>query len=159
MVKQQDEVPLYATLLYGVRKQLGITITEYYYVDMVYHLSRNERGWCYKSLDLIAEDMGMHKNGVIKLRDRMIARGLIKKSIKGYVRTTDMYHSVVRSGGIAYHSVSSRTTQCDANVPLSGTKNNNRITKKYIRPVENSTRPEETRTIIQAMRQRLARES
>ena len=129
MGKQQLETPLYATLLYGVRKQLDITIAEYYYIDMVYHLSRNERGWCYKSLESIADDMGMHKNGVIKLRERMVERGYVKKSIKGHVKTTDKYHLVVRGGGSTYHSVQSRTTECTSRVPLSGTKNNNRTTK------------------------------
>lgn len=128
-MKNADETPLYATLLYEVRKGLNITIAEYFYIDMVYHLSKNDKGWCYKSLDSIAYDMGITKNGVVKLRDRMIERGFIKKSKFGHVKTTDMYNSVVRGGKKPYNSVTNRTTQYNAGVQLSGTKNNNRRTE------------------------------
>ena len=124
MSKTQTDTPLYATLLYGVRKQLGITVAEYYYIDMVYHLSRNDKGWCYKSLESIADDMGMSKNGVVKMRNRLIERGFIKKNIKGYTKTTEMYHSVVRGGNKPYHSVTNRTTKYTSAIPLSSTKNN-----------------------------------
>lgn len=122
MGKNQDETPKYATLLYSVLHDLDLTINEYFYLDMVYHLSRG--GWCYKSLESVAHDMKMHKNGIVKMRNRLMARGLLKKSIKGYVRTTDLYHSVLRQPAAPYHSVSKRTTQCVSTVPLSGTKNN-----------------------------------
>ena len=127
-MKQQNETPKYATLMYDVLHALDITINEYFYLDMVYHLSRD--GWCYKSLVNIAEDMRLHKNGVIKIRDRLIEKGLIKKNIKGYVKTTVMYHSVVRQPSKPYHSVTNRTTQYDARVPLSSTKNNNENNKE-----------------------------
>jgi len=74
---QQTETPLYATLLYGIRKQLDITWNEYVYLDMVYHLSKD--GWCYKSLDNVASDLGMVKSGVQKMRNRLIEKGLLKK--------------------------------------------------------------------------------
>lgn len=125
-MKQQDETPRYATLLYDVLHQLDITITEYFYLDMVYHLSKD--GWCYKSLESVANDMKMHKNGVQKMKLRLIEKGLLKKNIKGYVKTTVMYHSVLRQPQKPYHSVTNRNTQCDGTVPLSVTKNNNRIT-------------------------------
>lgn len=130
MGRKQIETPLYATLLYGVRKELDITIAEYYYIDMVYHLSRNEKGWCYKSLESIADDMGMSKNGVVKMRNRLIERGFIKKSIKGYTKTTEMYHSVVRGDNKAYNSVTKRTTKYTSAVQLSGTKNNKENNKE-----------------------------
>lgn len=127
-MREQKETPLYATLNYGVRKSLDISIAEYFYVDMVYHLSRNEKGYCYKSIESIAVDMGISKNGVIKLRDRLINKGLIKKNIKGYVKTTEMYHKVVRDGESTYHLVTKAYHKVVPSVPLSSTKNNNRIT-------------------------------
>ena len=122
-MKDKNERPLYATVFYHVREQLDLTWNEYIYLDMVYHLSKD--GWCYKSLDNVAKDMGMVKSGVVKMRDRLIHKNLLKKSIKGYVKTTDMYHSVVRTDSNTYHSVTNRTTQYNAAVPLSSTKNNN----------------------------------
>lgn len=129
-MRKQNETPLYATLHYGVRKLLDISIAEYYYLDMVYHLSHNDRGYCYKSLESIAEDMGITKTGVVKLRDRLISRELIKKNIKGYVKTTEMYNSVIRNGERTYNLVSNRTTKLHAAVQLSGTKNNSKNNKE-----------------------------
>lgn len=128
-MKKQTETPLYATLFYHIRRELGLTWNEYIYLDMVYHLSKD--GWCYKSLDNVANDLGMVKSGVVKLRDRLIDKGLIKKNIKGHVKTTVMYHSVVRLNENPYHSVTKRTTQEYGTVPLSGTKNNNKNNKEY----------------------------
>jgi len=119
---QQTETPLYATLLYGIRKQLDITWNEYVYLDMVYHLSKD--GWCYKSLDNVASDLGMVKSGVQKMRNRLIEKGLLKKNIKGHVKTTVMYHSVLRTPNERTTQETKRTTQYYAAVPLSTTKNN-----------------------------------
>lgn len=126
MAKSQT-IGKYAHLEYRVLHELELSISEYWYLDMVYQLSRD--GWCYKSLSSIAIDMRITKNGVIKMRDRLIGRGLIKKNLKGYVKTTDMYNSVYRLDEKTYNSVTSRTTEYTDIVQLSGTKNNNRITK------------------------------
>lgn len=107
--------------------ELEISINEYWFLDMVYQLSRN--GKCYKSLDSIAKDMRLTKNGVVKLRDRLISRGFIIKDRKGRMNTSVMYNSVYRVDKTMYNSVQNRTTKYNAGVQLSGTKNNNRITK------------------------------
>lgn len=127
-MKKQNETPLYATVFYHIRRQLDITWNEYIYLDMIYHLSKD--GWCYKSLDNIATDMGMVKSGVVKMRDRLLEKGLLKKNLKGHVKTSVMYHSVVRVPSQPYHSVTNRTTQYNAGVPLSSTKNNNETNKE-----------------------------
>ena len=124
--KSKNTRPRYATLLYDVIKQLDISIAEYFYLDMVYHLSHS--GWCYKSLDSIAKDMNMAKSGVVKLRDRLIGKKLIKKSVKGHVKTTDAYYKVIRSDDSTYHKVNKPYYKVERSVPLSDTKNNKRIT-------------------------------
>lgn len=126
-VKEQT-IHKYAHLEYEVLHKLEVSIAEYWYLDMVYQLSRD--GWCYKSLDNTAKDMRITKNGVVKMRDRLIKRGLVKKNIKGYVKTTVMYNSVYRLDKKAYNSVTNRTTRYNAAVQLSGTKNNNEIKKE-----------------------------
>lgn len=125
-MRQQKETPLYATVFYHIRENLDISWAEYIYLDMVYHLSRE--GWCYKSLENVSKDMGMGKTGVVKMRDRLISKNLLKKSIKGYVKTTDMYHKVIRIQEAPYHKVEKPYHLVNPTVPLSGTKNNNRIT-------------------------------
>lgn len=127
-MKQQTETPLYATLFYHIRRELDLNWNEYIYLDMVYHLSKD--GWCYKSLDNIADDLGMVKSGVQKMRNRLIERGLLKKNIKGHVKTTVTYHSVLRSPNERTTQETKRTTQYYAAVPLSTTKNNNKNNKE-----------------------------
>jgi hypothetical protein len=126
-MKNKNESPLYATLLYEVRRKLDISIQEYFYLDMVYHLSHD--GWCYKSLESIARDMGTTKRGVMKMRDRLIERKLLEKNIKGHVKTTVMYNSVLRSDNKSVNKVPLSVNKVHPSGELSSTKNNNRITK------------------------------
>lgn len=120
---KSQTVNKYAHLEYRVLHELDISINEYWLLDMVYQLSRD--GWCYKSLNSIATDMRLHKNGVVKMRDRLIKRKLLKKNIKGHLKTEVAYHSVYRLDKETYYSVTNRTTKCVDAVPLSSTKNNN----------------------------------
>jgi hypothetical protein len=127
-MKYQNEATKFAHLQYKVLHQLEITIPEYWFLDMVYQLCRD--GWCYKSLESIAKDMRMTKNGVVKMRDRMIARGFITKDRKGRLKSSVIYNSVYRADSATYNSVQNRTTEYNAAVQLSGTKNNNEINKE-----------------------------
>jgi len=120
---KQQTIGKYAHLEYETLHKLEITIPEYWYLDMVYQLSRD--GWCWKSLDNIATDMRMTKNGVFKMRDRMIERGFLTKGRGGKVKTSVKYNSVYRLDKQAYNSVTKRDTQYNNGVQLSITKNNN----------------------------------
>ena len=122
-------VNLYAHLHYRVLHELDITIPEYWYLDMVYQLSRD--GWCYKSLQSIANDMKMSKRGVAVMRDRLKNQKLIKTGINGRVKTDVAYNSVIRQHTQAYNSVPGGWNSVPHRVELSATKNNKRITKEY----------------------------
>ncbi len=135
------QTPIYATLLYEVLKELEVSISEYFYLDMVHKLSYQR--WCIKSLDNCAEDMRISKRGLIKLRDRLITRGLLEKNAQGHLRVTAQYTEV------AVNKVHHSSTQPVNLVPksvnlvpksvnlvhrigeLSSPKNNNRVTKEY----------------------------
>jgi hypothetical protein len=80
-------------------------------------------------LESIAIDMRMTKNGVMKMRDRLIDRGLLVKGFRGKVKTSAMYNSVYRVDEKTYNSVQKRPTEYTSNVQLSIPKNNNRLTK------------------------------
>lgn len=127
-MKQQNEAAKFAHLQYEVLHKLEISINEYWFLDMVYQLSRS--GMCYKSLESIAKDMRLTKNGVVKLRDRLILRELIIKDRKGRLKTSVMYNSVYRADSKTYNSVQNRTTKYNGAVQLSGTKINNEINKE-----------------------------
>jgi len=127
-VKNQNETSKFAHLQYEVLHRLEISINEYWFLDMIYQLSRG--GWCYKSLESIAKDMRITKNGVVKLRDRLISRDLVIKDRKGRLKTSVMYNSVYLADSVTYNSVQNRTTKYNAAVQLSGTKNNNENNKE-----------------------------
>lgn len=150
----QTESPRYATLLYDVRKALGISIPEYFYMDMVYFLSRRT-GWCFKSLEAIAEDMGMQKSGVSYMRDRLVKKGFLERNKKGEVRATDKYEeiAIINRGGV--QKVNGQTANRSLSEPqrslsepqrsLSGTKNNKRITIRNSAPKNYSKNSEDKR--------------
>lgn len=119
---KQTETPKFAHLQYEVLKKFKMSPAEYWYLDMVYYLSRE--GWCYKSLEHIAQDMNMTKNGIVKLRDRLIDKGLVIKSRKGYVKSSVMYNKVYLNDKSSYYLVTNRTTKYNDAVQLSSTKNN-----------------------------------
>ena len=123
-MRDQPIRPRFATLQYSVLEILDISISEYFYLDMVYHLSRDS--WCYKSLDSVAADMRITKNGVFKMRERLIHRKLLLKDEKGRVRTSVTYNSVYLEGSERYTKYNARDTKYNAGVQLSITKNNNR---------------------------------
>jgi len=85
--------PKFCTILYSVRLELDISVAEYVYLDMVYYLSRS--GWCYKSLDAIARDLGLGKSAVYYMRNRLVKRGLLEIDKQKHVRTTDIYHNAL----------------------------------------------------------------
>jgi hypothetical protein len=94
-MKTQTENPKFCTVLYSVLKELKVSVQEYVYLDMVYYLSRN--GWCYKSLQNCADDLGIHKSTLYYLRGRLVKRGLLEINAKKQVRTTDVWHNALAS--------------------------------------------------------------
>lgn len=118
--------PLYATLLYEVRAKLDISWMEYVYLDMVYHLSKD--GWCYKSLDNVGVDLGIDRSNVYRMRNRLIAKGLIKKNRKGHVKTTVMYANCIQTDEATYAKRTEAYAKRDYSVVKTHTKNNNRKT-------------------------------
>lgn len=135
MENQNNITNNYAMLLYSVRKELGISIGEYFYLEMIYHLSHS--GWCYKSLENIADDMGITKMGLMKLRDRLIDRGLVVKNDKGWVKPSAEYvekahfvavNKVSKSVNKVYNSVNKVYPDGKQSLP----KINNRLIKNNI---------------------------
>jgi len=122
---KHQTIKKYAHLEYEVLHKLDITIPEYWFLDSVYHLSRD--GWCWKSLQSFAIDMKMSKRGVAIMRDRLIEKKLLKKNIKGHLKTEVAYNSVLQVDKEVYNSVHKSYNSVPPSVELSATKNNNRI--------------------------------
>lgn len=79
----------YARLYYAVRRDLGISWTEYAYLDMIHQLSRDR--WCNKSLKHVGDDLGLDRANVFRMRNRLIAKDLVVKDALGRVRTSVTY--------------------------------------------------------------------
>lgn len=109
-------------------KKLDITWIEYVYLDMVYHLSKD--GWCYKSLDNCGLDLGIDRSNVYRMRQRLIKKGLIKKNLKGHVKTTVLYANCIRVDDKAVAKRTEPYAKRNYSVVKTHTKNNNRITKE-----------------------------
>lgn len=89
----KGEQELYARLKYSALKDLDISISEYFFVDMVCQLCK-KYGWCNKSIDNIANDMNMSRRGVISIRDRMIKKGLVIKGKANRLRVSEKVQKV-----------------------------------------------------------------
>lgn len=143
----RSETPLYATVHYDVRRELGITWNEYIYLDMVQKLHIS-RPWCIKSIQNCADDMGLSKRGLIKMRDNLIVKGLLKKNIKGHLRVTDKYvdyavNKVHHGDKKSVNKVPKSVNKVHSIGEQSATKNNNRITKNNNNGTDRYKTPDE----------------
>lgn len=137
----KNVVPKFAHLQYQVLYDLDISIAEYFMLDMIYQLSRD--GWCNKKLDNIAYDMNITRRGVLKMRDRLIERGLIIKGVANKLRTSEKVNKVYFSDD---HFIQNRKKSEQSSEKVnkvhpkseqSFPKNNNRITKEYRKDLKN----------------------
>lgn len=89
---QENVVPPYSTVVYEIRRKLGITMTDYIMLDMVFHLSYDR--WCTKSARMMAYDLGVTERGVFKMKERLLRIGYLKKNSKGFLKVTEQFTEV-----------------------------------------------------------------
>lgn len=125
--------PRYATVLYDVRRQLDISFISYVYLDMVHKLSYQR--WCSKSLLHCADDLGISRRHMIRIKNDLLDKKLIEKNSHGYVRVTTKYTgvAVTKSHQQAVQVVTKSpkvvTKSHLASDNMSLIENNNRITE------------------------------
>jgi len=130
---KKEQTPLFAHLQYDVLHDLEISIPEYWYLDMVFQLSRF--GWCNKKLENIAKDMRMSRRGVIGIRDRLIKKGLIIKGVGNRVKTSEKVQKVYfleqeyKKSAVYSRKVQKVHSKSAENVSKTPVENNKRITK------------------------------
>ena len=128
-----EKVSKFAHLQYDVLHELEISIPEYWYLDMVFQLSRF--GWCNKKLENIAEDMRLTKRGVMKLRNRLIEKGLIVKGVANRVKTTEKVNKVYfseqtyRKSEQSSKKVNKVHSKSEQSITKTTVENNKRLTK------------------------------
>lgn len=132
---KQEIVPKFAHLQYQVLHELKISITEYFLLDMIYHLSGNGKYWCNKKLENIAYDMRLSRRSVIDNRNRLIERKLLLKGIGNRLKTSEKVQkvyfideSVLRKSANSAKEVQILHSKSANNVSKTSVENNKRIT-------------------------------
>lgn len=95
---------LYTHIYHNFRKENKLTCNEYVICDMVYHLSVNPdakvKGWCFMSRETMADEIGISKQSVINLLNKMIEIGFLEKDeVTKFVKTTKKWNVVYFSNG------------------------------------------------------------
>lgn len=89
----------YTNIQHVFRKINGLSCNEYVLCDMIYFLSTNPQntagGWCYSKRETLADDLGLTKQGVLKMIDKLIEKGfIIKHDVTKFLRTTERWNAV-----------------------------------------------------------------
>lgn len=90
----------YTTINHPAREGLGLSWLEYGLADLIYRLSNNPDSdypnWCYASKETLASNLGITKQGLHKILNRLIFKGLVEKhpQTKHLKITIDWYETV-----------------------------------------------------------------
>lgn len=90
----------YGVVRYNARKAMGISLAEYVFCDIVYHLSSNPAhgGWATASNGYYADIIGITDRGIRKLKARMIAAGLVERNENDHLRTSQVWYDTAVEG-------------------------------------------------------------
>ncbi len=92
---------VYTNIQHAFRKEHNLSCNEYVLCDMIYFLSNSAAssvpGWCYLSKENLADNIGLSKQAVLTMIERMIEHGfLIKNDQTKYLKTSakwqESYH-------------------------------------------------------------------
>lgn len=82
---------IYTTIIFGVKKELGLTTDEYIFLDAVYHL-QVKTGTCYAKNDYFIELLGIKLRWLQQLKSSLRERGFITGTGNS-VKTTDLWNN------------------------------------------------------------------
>jgi len=73
----------YTNIRHSFRRYYGLSNNEYILCDMIHMLSANEKssvkGWCYMKRETMADNLGLSKQGVLDMVEKMILNDFLKK--------------------------------------------------------------------------------
>lgn len=85
---------LYCTVLFEKKKAYGLTLNEYVFLDMVFHLS-SKTGWCYSSKEYFAETLDLSRQSIFNLIKKLIDTGWLEKDgASANLRTAEKWNQV-----------------------------------------------------------------
>lgn len=88
---------IYTNIQHWPRKYLQISVLEYCFCDMVYHLCNNQKywWWCIMSRPVLAEELWITKQAILNIIDKMIKIWIIQKDDDTkYIKTTQLRYDV-----------------------------------------------------------------
>lgn len=94
----------YTTIIHEFRRQNELSCLEYVLLDMIYHLQVSPRSavkdWCYMKREVMAEEIGITKQGLLNMINRLVEAGfLIKNDETKFLKTTEKWYCVYFSDG------------------------------------------------------------
>lgn len=94
----------YTNIQHEFRKKHSLSCVEYVLCDMVFYLSNNDGstnpGWCYMTKEKIASELGLSKQAVLSMIERMIEAGLIyKNETTKFLKTSAKWQQVYFTNG------------------------------------------------------------
>jgi hypothetical protein len=95
---------VYTNIQHKFRKENNLSCLEYVLLDMVYKLATNPdskvKGWCYSKREYMAGEIGVSKQGLLKMIDRLIKSGfLIKDEVTRFLKTTEKWNETYFTDG------------------------------------------------------------
>lgn len=89
----------YTTIIHEFRRQNELSCLEYVLLDMIYHLQVSPRSavkdWCYMKRETMAEEIGITKQGLLNMINRLVeAEFLIKNDETKFLKTTEKWQNV-----------------------------------------------------------------
>jgi len=134
---------IYTNIQHEIRKRLQLSCNEYVLLDMIFHLSNNPetkiKGWCYASKETLAKEIGLSRQGVINMVDKLIEINLLEKDENTrFLRTTDTWDLIYFNHKDTLQGVKkvyneckeSLHEECKESLHNNNTYNNNKISVK-----------------------------
>jgi len=89
----------FTTIYHSFRKAHKISALEYILCDITHFLCTNSRneagGWCYQKRENMAEEIGISKQGLLDMIERMVEKGfLVKHPVTKFLKTTSKWDAV-----------------------------------------------------------------
>ncbi len=108
---------VYTNIQHGFRKKHNLSCNEYVFCDMVYFLSTRPdahvKGWCYASKESLGEEIGLSRQSIINLTNKLTTDGFLEKDEHTkFLRTTPKWNE-------AYFTECKESLQPDKNLAKS----------------------------------------
>lgn len=92
----------YTTINHNARIDLGLSLNEYCLMDLIYNLSSAPKsrdsfgGWCYASKEKLGEYLGISKQSIHTMLNRLEARGYVLRNEQRHLRVMDSWFDLVQ---------------------------------------------------------------